>query len=64
MDRATALDKELFDGLMKEATDTIKRLIKERDEALTEIQELHQKTYDDLAAAQAEVERLKAQLRI
>lgn len=37
-------------------------LIKERDAALTEIQDTHQKTFDDLAAARAEIERLKARI--
>jgi len=43
--------------------DKIILLEAERDEAratLLEIQDRHQKTYDDLAAARAEVERLKA----
>ena len=41
---------------------TAGKLKSERDAALAEIQELHQKTFDDLAAAKAEVERLKAEL--
>ncbi len=40
MDHATALDKELFDDLMKKAADTIERLNKERDAALAEVERL------------------------